>query len=156
MTPACSSIVGAWSSTHDAELAFRAGAADGSTGSRAAYACTVFAQVGPGNGSGGAAVEVVTAADAVHLPEGARAFAFPGHHLLVGVVAVGDLLSGSAIDEVHGLGGLDPGQDELVDTQSFVRPQVEGGRLVLRVRPAADGLLVPFEQPDPTACCADH
>jgi hypothetical protein len=154
MTRGCSAFASGWTSTREAESAFGAGTAYDAMQDRARYACTVFSTVGPSS-SGGVTVEVLTAVDVMDLPDGARVFAFPGHHLLVGIVAVGDLISVSAIDEVRGLGGGDPDQDELVDTQGFVRPQVEGGRLVLRVRPA-DGLLVPFEQANPTPCCADH
>lgn len=146
MTVTCSSIVGGWTSTHDAEHAFRERHA---TGSRATYAGTVFV---PGRTE----VEIVVGDDPSALPEGTRLFVFPGHHLLVGALAAGDLVDGTGIDEVRGVGGLDPAEDALVDTQDFVRPRVEDGRLVLHVRPSAEGLLVPFEQPNPTPCCADH
>ena len=42
-----------------------------------------------------------------------------------------------------------------IDTQDFVRPRLQDGRLVLTVQPGMDGY-VPFEQPNPTPCCADH
>ncbi|NUR09424.1 MAG: hypothetical protein HOQ22_00255 [Nocardioidaceae bacterium] len=45
-----------------------------------------------------------------------------------------------------GIGASPPG---------FVRPLVQSGRVVLHVRPAEQGW-VPFEQRDPTPCCADH
>ncbi|CAN5573795.1 hypothetical protein BH10ACT10_BH10ACT10_00170 [soil metagenome] len=146
MTYSRSSIVGGWISTRDAEHAFGERHA---AGSRAAYAGTVFVP-------GGREVEVVVGDDPAALPEGARMFVYPGHHLLVGALAAGDLVARSGIDQVRGLGGVDPVVDDLVDTQAFVRPLVERGRLVLLVRPAAGGMLVPFEQPHPTPCCADH
>ena len=30
------------------------------------------------------------------------------------------------------------------------------GTVTLVLRPAVGGVLVPFEQPNPTPCCADH
>lgn len=43
-----------------------------------------------------------------------------------------------------------------VDTQGFVRTHLVEGVVRLVVRPAVGGLVVPFEQPNPTPCCADH
>ena len=40
--------------------------------------------------------------------------------------------------------------------QIHVHPQWQDGELVLTLMPAVGGVLVPFEVPDPTPCCADH
>ena len=61
----------------------------------------------------------------------------------------------SAIDEVRALAQDIPAADDPIDTQDFVRPRLQDGRLVLTVQPGMDGY-VPFEQPNPTPCCADH
>jgi hypothetical protein len=145
VTTACSSIVGGWTTTRDAEHAFH----DRHLAqSRAGFACTAF--LGEGT-----EVAVLVSHQVADLPEDARAFVFPGHARLVGVVAVGDLVATSGVEVVQGLGGLHPSGGDLIDTQQFVRPRVRNGRLVLTVRPGADGILVPFEQPNPTPCCAD-
>ena len=43
-----------------------------------------------------------------------------------------------------------------MDTQDFVRPTLHDGVVRLVLRLAADQVLVPFEQPKPTPCCALH
>lgn len=78
------------------------------------------------------------------------------HEGLSGAVEVGDVLDGTAIDQVVALGGTTVAREAVLETQGFVRPTFVGGSLVLHVRPGADGVLMPFEQPDPAACCADH
>ncbi|MEU9331586.1 hypothetical protein AB0D49_00285 [Streptomyces sp. NPDC048290] len=86
-----------------------------------------------------------------------RAVLFPGAAALTGVLPVGEILAASAIDAVTVLGtpgAPDPGTP--LDTRGHVRPQWRDGRLVLAAQPAAGGVLVPFEHPDPTPCCADH
>jgi hypothetical protein len=60
---------------------------------------------------------------------------------------VREVLRTTAIDEVRGLAGTFPSLDDRLDTQEFVRPVVEDGRLVLVVRPGHKAGLVPFEQP---------
>ena len=55
---------------------------------------------------------------------------------------------------VRALAGV-PELDDRITTHDFVRPRVQGGRLVLTVQPGEHGY-APFEQPDPTPCCADH
>jgi len=88
---------------------------------------------------------------------GGRLFVFPGHTSLVGVMTVGELLTASAIDQVVMIGQREQVPDEQrIDTQSFVRPDLVDGVTRLLVRPAAGGVVVPFEQPNPTPCCADH
>ena len=64
---------------------------------------------------------------------------FPGHDGLVGTVTVREVLRTTAIDEVRGLAGTFPSLDDRLDTQEFVRPVVEEGRLVLVVRPGHRG-----------------
>ncbi len=87
---------------------------------------------------------------------GGRLFHFPGADL-VGTMTVARLLADSAIDEVVMVGHREPlPSDARIDTQGFLRPLFVQGRTVLVVRPAADDVVVPFEQPDPTPCCADH
>ncbi|WP_405773669.1 hypothetical protein [Streptomyces sp. NBC_01538] len=86
-----------------------------------------------------------------------RAVLYPGADALTGTVTVGELLARSAIDRVMVLGS--PGQppaDQMLVTNSHVRPQWHGDELVLAAMPAVGGTLVPFEVPDPTPCCAAH
>lgn len=88
---------------------------------------------------------------------GGRLFAFGGADVLTGVVEVGDILARTDIDEVVMVGHREPLPPEArLDSQAFVRPTMAGGRIELVVRPAAGGVVVPFEQPNPTPCCADH
>jgi hypothetical protein len=138
-------VAGGWESTRDAEHDYWAARA--LIGCGYTFVCTTF--------EGAQRVVVSGADDLADLPDQARFFAFPGVDNLVGTLSVGDLLLLSAIDEVRALAGAMPSLDETVDTQSFVRPRLQGGRLVLTVQPGIDGY-VPFEQPNPTPCCADH
>jgi hypothetical protein len=85
-----------------------------------------------------------------------RAFIFPGSEQLLGVLRVGDLMARTTIDDVLLMGGVPVNRDSDLDTQGFVRPVFRGGRLVLLTRPGIGGVVVPFEQPNPTPCCADH
>ncbi|MFE6338058.1 hypothetical protein ACFVOK_33330 [Streptomyces sp. NPDC057798] len=92
------------------------------------------------------------------LPDAAgRAVAYPGSTALTGTLTVAELLGRSAIDAVTVLGsaGPPPPETRLV-TRDHVRPHWQAGTLVLATMPAAGGVLVPFEVPDPTPCCADH
>ena len=138
-------VVGGWESTRDAEHGYWA--IRDLIGCGYTYVCTTF--------EGPKRVVVSGADDLSDLPEQARLFVSPGIGNLVGSFTVGDLLLVSAIDEVRALAGVVPALDDRVDTQDFVRPRVQGGRLVLTVQPAEHGH-VPFEQPNPTPCCADH
>ncbi|MFD9188350.1 hypothetical protein ACFWCA_09015 [Streptomyces phaeochromogenes] len=86
-----------------------------------------------------------------------RAVVYPGSAALTGTVTVEELLSGSAIDRVTVLGSAgEPPPGQGVVTRDHVRPQWQDGELVLTLMPAVGGVLVPFEVPDPTPCCADH
>lgn len=85
-----------------------------------------------------------------------RAFVFTGARSIERVVSVATLLSSTAVDDVLTLGGGSPPGSARIDTQHHLRPEFRAGRLVLRVRPAVGIDLVPFEQPHPTPCCADH
>ncbi|MEU5346414.1 hypothetical protein AB0H18_37290 [Streptomyces sp. NPDC020766] len=86
-----------------------------------------------------------------------RAVVYPGAAALTGTVTVAELLSNSAIDRVTVLGSAaEPPSDQRVVTRDHVRPQWQDGELVLTLMPAVGGVLVPFEVPDPTPCCADH
>ncbi len=77
-----------------------------------------------------------------------RAVAFPGDGL-VGAVQVGDLTSGTVIDEVLDLAGSGPRADDLVLLAGRARPRWQFGSLVLHVLPApgaGDGAVyVPVE-----------
>jgi hypothetical protein len=86
-----------------------------------------------------------------------RAVLYPGAPALAGTLTVAELLSRSAIDRMTVLGVHGPpAPGTLLVTRDHVRPQWEGGELVLTAMPAAGGALVPFEVPEPTPCCADH
>ena len=89
--------------------------------------------------------------------QGGRLFVYAGSDLLRGVMPVGQLVSASAIEDVTMIGhraGVEPHTE--IDTQAFVRPHLSDGRVQLVVRPAADGRVIPFEQQNPTPCCANH
>lgn len=86
-----------------------------------------------------------------------RAVIYPGADSLNSTVTVGELLTRSAIDRVTVLGSsVQPPDGQTLVTHDHVRPQWQGGELVLAAMPAIGGTLVPFEVPDPTPCCADH
>ncbi|MGC9497782.1 hypothetical protein [Streptomyces sp. WG7] len=86
-----------------------------------------------------------------------RAVLYPGAGALTGTLTLAELLARSAIDRVTVLGTPgEPDPDMRLVTREHVRPQWQNGRLVLSAMPAAGGTLVPFEDPDPTPCCADH
>jgi hypothetical protein len=138
-------VAGGWESTRDAEHGYWA--VRGLVGCGYTFVCTTF--------EGVERVVVSGADDVADLPDHARFFSFPGLDNLVGTLSVGDLLLVSAIDEVRALARVVPSLDDTVDTQGFVRPRLQDGRLVLTVQPGEHGY-VPFEQPNPTPCCADH
>ncbi|MGX6605125.1 hypothetical protein ACWKSP_23765 [Micromonosporaceae bacterium Da 78-11] len=85
-----------------------------------------------------------------------RAVVFPGSALLVGTLSVAEVLALSAIDRVDVLGGGPAEAEMRLDTGGFVRPHYAGESLVLVTTPAVGGVLVPFERPHPTPCCAAH
>ncbi|WP_395575044.1 hypothetical protein [Streptomyces sp. BK79] len=86
-----------------------------------------------------------------------RAVRYPGADALTGTLTLAEVLARSAIDRVTVLGTPDePAPDTPLVTRDHVRPQWQDGRLVLAAMPAVGGTLVPFEDPDPTPCCADH
>ncbi|SDC44786.1 hypothetical protein [Streptomyces prasinopilosus] len=95
---------------------------------------------------------------AAGLPDASgRAVLYPGASALTGTMTVAELIAASAISGVTVLGAPgppDPGTR--VVTRDHVRPQWQGDALVLAATPARGGVLVPFESPDPTPCCADH
>ncbi|MFD5746315.1 hypothetical protein [Streptomyces sp. NPDC127033] len=108
---------------------------------------------GPAGLSGGAAHAVTERT--VH--GAGRAVLFPGADGLTGTVGVAELLAASAVDEVVLLGAGDrPSGERRIVTRDHLRPEWREGRLVLTVMEAVGGVLVPFEVPDPTPCCADH
>lgn len=84
-----------------------------------------------------------------------RVVHFPGSETLTGTVFVADALA-TLIDRVVALGGGHPEPDSLLVTRNFLRPRWDAGKLVLHVQQAAGGTWVPFETPNPTACCSIH
>jgi hypothetical protein len=108
----------------------------------------------PGHDDGGEGASLAAAADHAAGRAG-RAVIFPGVLALTGTLTLADLLSHSAIERVHVLGGTtpDPAPETLVDTRDFVRPQWMDGRLTLVATPAPAGRIAPFEVPNPTPCC---
>ena len=144
-------VTGGWTSTREAESGYRE-AAD-LLGPAAPVAATVFVPAGVLGES--AEVAVWCGAGAAGLVEGARVFALPGLEGPPRRLTVAELVRDTDIDAVEGLAGISVTADSVVDTQGFLRPTVERGRIVLRVRPGVHAL-IPFEQPHPTPCCADH
>jgi hypothetical protein len=67
-------------------------------------------------------------------------------------VRAGDLVAGTAIDEVVGLVGP-VAADAVVDTAGFLRPTWARGRLTLLVEQVAGGVFQPFEVEFPHECC---
>jgi hypothetical protein len=100
-------------------------------------------------------VDGATRAIAQHNRTG-RAVIFRGSSRLTGTITVRTILDESIIDRVAVLMGDDPTPDVLVDTRDHVRPEWQDGRLTLLTMPAGDGLIAPYEVPNPTPCCADH
>ncbi|KPC87768.1 hypothetical protein ADL35_07675 [Streptomyces sp. NRRL WC-3753] len=89
--------------------------------------------------------------------ETGRAVLFPGADVLTGTLTLAELLARSAIDRVTVLGTPgEPAPETRLVTREHVRPHWQDGRLVLAAMPATGGTLVPFEDPNPTPCCADH
>ena len=87
---------------------------------------------------------------------GGRAVHFPGIELIVGDVAVGDVLARTAVDRVESSHG-EFAADAVVQTGGFVRPRYRDGELVLLVGHTDPHRLVPWEVPNPTPCCGeDH
>jgi len=87
---------------------------------------------------------------------GGRAVLFPGSTRLPGRVTVAEVLDRTAIDTIRGVGGVTVTGSDTIRTRDFLRPVYTHGRLVLEVQEAAGGVLVGFEDPSPTACCAAH
>ncbi|MCZ2830905.1 hypothetical protein O2W14_18850 [Modestobacter sp. VKM Ac-2986] len=81
-----------------------------------------------------------------------RCVRFPGQQAVRGRLPVADLVSGTAIDELVGV-GVEVAPDAVVDTLGFLRPQWSGGRLTLLVEQGAGGVLRPFEIESPHECC---
>ena len=87
---------------------------------------------------------------------GGRAVVFPGSDQLYGDLTAADLLARCAVDRVVDVTGADVDPSVVIRTRDFVRPLRVGRRLELTVQPARDATVVPFEDPDPTACCVTH
>jgi hypothetical protein len=161
---------GGWSTTSEAEHALHATAAR--LGLRPRTACTEF-RTAPNRVVVSLELPGLLPAELIELPEfsqssahgeagltsglsSGRAFIFPGSETLTGVIGVADLLTGSAVEAVLMMGGRPADPQAELDTQDFVRPVYRDGRLVLLTRPGVGDRLLPFEQPNPTPCCADH
>jgi hypothetical protein len=139
-------VAGGWASTRDAEHGYWE--ARDLIGSCYPFVGTSF--------EGAERVMVCGADDPRELPDLTRLFVFPGQAGLRSTLTIGELLLTTGIDEVCGLAGTAPGLDDVLDTQDFVRPRRQDGRLVLTVRAAEGDRYVPFEQPHPTPCCGNH
>ena len=87
---------------------------------------------------------------------GGRAVVFPGQGDVPPTTTVGALLEATATQQVQVIGGPEPDGATTLLTRGFLRPRWVAGQLVLHVQPAVGGVLVPFETPDPTPCCAVH
>lgn len=98
----------------------------------------------------------VAAAQAHRTQSSGRAIHFPGVSILKGTMSVRDIVTSSAIDSVRVLAGGEADPHLPVMTRDHVRPLWCHGQLVLFAQPAVGGMLVPFESPTPTPCCADH
>jgi hypothetical protein len=84
-----------------------------------------------------------------------RCVRFPGQDTLTGSRTAAEIVAGSAIDEVVGI-GVAVTDESMVDTRDYLRPTLVEGRLVLLVEPAAGGLLRPVEIEEPHQCCGGH
>ena len=160
----------AWRTTGAAEHDIAALLADGETGGEVVLAATHFlpdhAGVAVTLETADGARHALGAVDPLHVAwvlarhehrSGGRVFRFPGIDGLPASLGVGELLATTAIETVTRVGSPEPEPlDTRLDTQGFVRPDFVEGRLRLLVRPAADDRVVPFEQPNPTPCCAGH
>ncbi|AKT52909.1 hypothetical protein ADJ73_15045 [Arsenicicoccus sp. oral taxon 190] len=113
----------------------------------------------PGQWRRGYPALAATAADVAALARAGadgRAVVYPGREHLVGDLTVAELVQRSAVDAVEGIAGTTVTAASVVRTRDFVRPVWREGRLVLPVQPAAGDTVVPYENPAPTPCCADH
>ena len=146
--PSCTGAVGAWS---DPDLL--AGYLH-VVGRESADVAEVLST--PGQAVGDEDERAVAAAAALRTRTEGRAVWFPGHDTLGDAVTVGDLLGRTAIERVKVLGSREVDPETVIHTRGFVRPRFRDGVLVLHAQPARGGMLVPFETPSPTPCCADH
>ncbi len=80
----------------------------------------------------------------------------PGLSGLPERLPVAHFVAGGAVDRVDVLAGGEAAPEAVLVPRGFVRPRWSQGVAVLHVQPGAGGVLVPFEVPDPTPCCADH
>lgn len=121
-------------------------------------AVTVLGPDGARTSAGPAPWQVTSAraADEVRSRSAGRAVRFVGQEQLVGEVDTADVLRLSAITALYPVAGI-PTEGTRLVTRNFLRPVLEHGELVLQVRLFADdGRLVPYEVPNPVACCAAH
>ncbi|WP_051773067.1 hypothetical protein [Saccharothrix sp. NRRL B-16314] len=81
-----------------------------------------------------------------------RCIRFPGQSALTGTHPAAEVVAGSAIDRVVGI-GVPVAPTDLVETLGFLRPVCQDGELVLLVEPAVGGVLRPVEAESPHECC---
>jgi hypothetical protein len=84
-----------------------------------------------------------------------RCVRFPGQSALTGTHPVAEVVAGSAIDRVVGI-GVPVSPTDRVETLGFLRPVCQDGELVLFVEPAVGGVLRPVESENPHECCGGH
>lgn len=80
---------------------------------------------------------------------------YPGRTRVETVTTVAQVETGSVVDAVEGLAGLELGPGDTLDLTGFARPVWREGRCVLLVQRSAAGL-VPFEARHQIPCCSDH
>jgi hypothetical protein len=88
--------------------------------------------------------------------ESGRAIEFLGRSAVPLNITVAELIQTTAIDEVVALGAdVIPASE--IQTNDFLRPRLQGGRLVLHLTALAGGRFRPFEVASPHQCCEhDH
>ncbi|WP_158845772.1 hypothetical protein [Saccharothrix deserti] len=84
-----------------------------------------------------------------------RCIRFPGQSTLTGTHPAAEVVAGSAIDRVVGI-GVPVSPTDRVETLGFLRPLCQDGELVLLVEPAVGGVLRPTEAESPHECCGGH
>ncbi|WP_340537138.1 hypothetical protein [Nocardioides sp. GXZ039] len=113
------------------------------------------AVVGARTGGAPAAAGALAAARAHAARTDGRVARFGGQAGIERVLAVGEVVASSLIEEVVALGSPPLPPETVVDLREWARPTWRAGRLVLTVQQSRDGL-VPFESRHQIACCADH
>lgn len=84
-----------------------------------------------------------------------RCIRFPGQSALTGTHPAAEVVAGSVIDRVVGI-GVPVSPTDPVETLGFLRPVCLDGEVVLLVEPAVGGVLRPTEAESPHECCGGH